>query len=70
MITYDKLWETMDKKGITKYKLVNDYGMSKSMINRLNHNMGINTNTINNLCSILNCNVEDILTFCPDEEKA
>lgn len=68
MITYDKLWITMKKNNITRYKLIHDHGMSKSMINRLNHNMGINTNTINSLCSILNCNVEDILTYYPDEK--
>lgn len=66
MIKYDKLWETMKQKGITKYTLTKDYHFSKSLIHRLQHNEGVNMNTINTLCDILDCNIEDIATHYKD----
>lgn len=66
MIKYDKLWETMRKKGITKYKLHKEYRISKSQLYRLQNNQGISMNTINTLCNILDCNIEDIATHYKD----
>ena len=67
MITYDKLWETMKKNDISQYKLIKDYGISAGQLSRLRANVHISTHTIDMLCSILKCNVEDILTYYPDE---
>ena len=66
MIKYDKLWATMKEKGITKYALYTEYHFSKSLLYRLQHNEGINMNTINMLCNILDCNIEDIATHYKD----
>ena len=66
MIKYDKLWETMEKKGITKYTLHKEYHLSKSLIHRLQNNEGINMNTINTLCNILDCDIQDIATHHPE----
>ncbi|MCC8028262.1 MAG: helix-turn-helix transcriptional regulator [Lachnospiraceae bacterium] len=68
MIIYDKLWETMGKKGITKYVLTEEHHMSKSLLHRLKKNEGVNMNTINTLCRILDCRIEDIATYYDDEE--
>ena len=67
MIAYNKLWETMKKKNITQYKLIKDYHFSTGQLTRLRSNEHISTHTIDMLCSILKCNVEDILTYYPDE---
>ncbi len=66
MIVYDRLWETMKKRGITQYKLVHGYGFSTGQLDRLRKNEGVNTYTINSLCRILNCRVEDIAEYIPD----
>ena len=66
MITYDKLWETMQKKEITQYRLFKYYGFSAGQIGRLKKNMYVSTHTIETLCSILNCRVEDIFEYKPD----
>lgn len=66
MITYDKLWETMKKKEITQYRLIKYYGFSAGQIGRLKKNMYVSTHTIEILCSILNCRVEDIFEYRPD----
>ncbi|MGN0617384.1 MAG: helix-turn-helix domain-containing protein [Ruminiclostridium sp.] len=63
MIVYTPLWETMKKKGISTYALINKYNISSSTINRLRHNMGVTTQLIDDLCVILNCKVEDVMRF-------
>jgi len=67
MITYDKLWSTMKTKDLTQYKLIKKYHFSRGQINRLKHNHNINTNTLNTLCTILDCKIEDIVEFIKDE---
>lgn len=69
MITYEPMYETMKEKGITTYKLINTYGISRSLIDRLKHNKPISTVTLNDLCEILDCNVEKILKYTPTTEE-
>ena len=63
MIVYDKLWETMRNKGITQYKLINDYHISAGQLSRMRANANVSTHTIDTLCRILDCRIEDIATF-------
>lgn len=67
MISYEPLYRTMKKKGFTTYKLINEYGMSRSLIDRLKHNRPITTVTLNDLCTILDCKVEDVMVYTKDE---
>lgn len=69
MIKYDRLWITMKKKRISQYKLMKDYGVDTAQLHRLRKNMVIKTITIDNLCRILDCNVEDIMEYVPDETE-
>lgn len=69
MITYDPFYKTIKEKGISTYKLINQYGLSRSLLDRLKHNKPISTVTINDLCTILSCKVEDIVVFTPDEKS-
>ena len=68
MITYDRLWETMKKKNISQYHLIHYCNISSSQINRLKKNNYVSTHTIERLCYILQCQVEDIMsvTFDPN----
>lgn len=59
MIIYDRLWETLKKKGISQYNLVTDYNICKSLLQRLRNNEGISTHSINMLCNILDCQIQD-----------
>jgi len=63
MIVFSPLWETMKKKGISTYALINKYSISSSTINRLRHNQGVTTQLIDDLCVILQCEVEDIMKY-------
>lgn len=69
MIVYTPLWETMKKNGVTTYALINKYQISSSTIHRLRHNLGVTTQLIDDLCKILDCEVEDILRFERDNEE-
>ncbi len=68
MITYEPLYRTMKEKGFTTYKLINEYGISRSLIDRLKHNRPITTVTLNDLCTILDCRVEDVMVYTKDEQ--
>ena len=65
MISYEPLYKTMKEKGISTYKLVQQYGVSRSLLDRLKHNKPISTVTLDDLCRILSCRVEDILIYIP-----
>lgn len=71
MISYENLWETMAQKKITKYALIYYYNISSNQLRRLAHGENISISTLNELCIILHCEPEDILSFkLTDEEKA
>ena len=61
MITYDKLWETMEKRHMTQYRLIRYYGISAGQIGRLKKNMYVSTHTLEVFCQILDCRIEDIV---------
>ncbi len=68
MICYKPFWKTLKKKNITGYALVHKHNISNGTLYRMRKNAPLSTVTINQLCKILKCRVEDILLFV-DEEK-
>ena len=68
MISYEPFYNTLRERGISTYKLIHQYGISRSLLDRLKHNRAISTVTINDLCLILGCGVEGILCFVPEEK--
>ena len=69
MITYEPLWTTLQQKGITKYQLIYYWGISSNTFRRMSHNEAISSNTLNELCLILGCEVQDIVKFVITEEE-
>ena len=67
MISYKPFWETLKKRNITTYALINKYNISSATIDRMKKGNGISTMKINDFCKILDCNVEDIITFVNEE---
>ena len=63
MITYDKLWVTMKERQMSQYRLIRYYGFSAGQIGRLKKNMYVSTHTLEVLCQILNCRIEDIVEY-------
>lgn len=61
MISYEPFYETLLKKNITVYNLIYKQGMSANTFQRMKNGKGITTETIDTLCFILNCEVQDII---------
>lgn len=69
MITYDRLWQAMKQQGVSQYDLYTHYNVNRSQLNRLRHNENVEVNTIDKLCNILQCRVEDIMEHFPDDNR-
>ena len=68
MISYHRLWETMRKKGVTQYALIYKKGISPGQITRMKRNESVSTHTIEMFCKILNCRVEEVIEYIPEDE--
>ncbi len=66
MIVYNRLWETMKKKNISQYYLIKYCKVSAGQIGRLKKNNFVSTHTIDMLCRILDCKVEEIMEYRVD----
>ena len=69
MISYEPFYQTLFRKGITEYNLINKQGIPANTLHRMKHGKAISTKSLNTLCFILDCNVDDILRYTPDDEK-
>lgn len=67
MIKYDKLWQLMEEKGISKNMLHVKYNVSKAQLYRLRYNQNVSTNTLDRLCNLLECDIGDIAEHIPDD---
>ncbi len=68
MMSFAPLWRTMKEKEITTYKLLNVYGFSHGTYDSLKQNRNVTLHTINQLCKILHCKVEDVIEYVEDNE--
>lgn len=66
MISYEKLWKTMKERGVSQYDLYEHYGISRSLLDRFRKNLNVQVLTLDKLCSILHCRIEDIVEYIPD----
>lgn len=66
MISFAPLWKTLDKKKISQYQLINTYGVSTGTLDALRKNKSVTLNTIQDLCRILNCTIDDVVEILPD----
>ena len=71
MVKYDRLWETMKRKNVSQYRLINHYKISAGQLGRLRKNRYVSTHTLEMLCRSLECGVEDVIeiVFDPSEEE-
>lgn len=67
MIVFDKLWDVMKEKGVSTYWLREKCGIDSKTVRRLQANENVKTKTLDKLCIVLNCRLEDIAEYVPDE---
>ena len=70
VVSYSPLWRTMEKCGATTYTLQVTGGISSSTIRRLKAGDSVSTNTLDALCKILNCTIQDVVEYLPDDWKS
>lgn len=68
MIDYSPFWSTFNNSPESTYSLIQKYQISSATIDRLRNNKPLTTTTVNDLCRILCCRVEDIMRYIPSEE--
>lgn len=69
MMSFDPLWETLKKKDITTYRLIKEYNLSRGMLDKLKHNRNVTLETVNWLCTILDCRVEDVVVYRKEKQE-
>lgn len=68
MINYQPFWNTLNSSSESTYTLINKHHISSSTIDKLRKNKPLNTTTINDLCRILQCQVNDIAQYVPSDD--
>lgn len=67
MIIYRRFWETLKRSPESTYTLIKNHHISSSTIDKLRNNKPVTTTTLNDLCRILGCQVEDIVEYVPSD---
>ena len=69
MITYEPLWDTLKRKGISQYKLLNDYGFSHGTLSALKQNKSVTVATLNSLMEMLEItDITEVLLYVPNKD--
>lgn len=64
MIDYSPFWDTLKNSN----ELITKYNISSATIDKLRKNKPMNTTTLNDLCRILNCRLEDVAQYIPSDK--
>lgn len=67
MIRFDRLWATMERKGVSTYWLREKCGIDRKTIRRLRANENMETKTLSKLCAALDCTLDEIAEYIKDE---
>lgn len=67
MISYQPFYQTLLRKGVTEYQLIFKHGFSSNILHRMHKGKTITLKTLDSLCFILDCPVEDIIVFIKDD---
>lgn len=69
MISYDPFWQLLKKRDISLYSLIKNNNFSNTTLARMKKGKHISTATIEQLCEILNCRIEDILVYQKEKKE-
>ena len=69
VISYEPLWKTMKRLGASTYTLQVKGNISSSTIRRIKANESVSTNTLDAICKILHCSLDDVISYIPDDQN-
>jgi DNA-binding Xre family transcriptional regulator len=67
-VSYKKLFHLLIEKEMTSSQLMQKAGFSANIITRLKRNEYVSMESLENICRVLNCGVDDILEFMYKEK--
>lgn len=67
MIRYARCGKLCQQKKVTTYTLRVKHGMSHATVQRLQADQPVSTHTLNKLCEILNCRLDEVAEYVPDD---
>ena len=68
-VNYNKLWKMLIDKEISKTELTHLAGITTNAMAKLVKNEDVRVNTLEKLCTTLDCKLDDIVEFVPEENK-
>ncbi|MCL2427542.1 MAG: helix-turn-helix transcriptional regulator [Oscillospiraceae bacterium] len=68
MISYKPFWNTLKRKKVSTYALIEKHKISSSFLTRIRKNEFITLRKIVDLCIILDCRIEDIVIYVPEDD--
>lgn len=69
-VSYKKLFHLLIEKDMTNAQLQQKAGFSANIITRLKRNGYVSLESIERICRVLNCGVDDVLEFIPEDNKS
>lgn len=67
MITFEPLRKLMDERNVN-YTYLHRNGLSTNAATALKNDGSVRLETIDKLCEIFNCRVEDVMQYIPDQK--
>ena len=67
IISYEKLWKTLESKQITQYQLIDEFNLSTGTLDALRTNKSITLNTLHDICMMLDCDITDVVEFTKEQ---
>ena len=68
-VSYNKLWKMLIDKNISKTELTHLAGITTNAMAKLGRNEDVRVNTLEKLCTSLDCKLDDIVEFVPDTKQ-
>ena len=68
-IRYSKLWKRLIDENMMKVDLRDQAGITTNALAKLGKNEHVSTQVLEKIGNVLNCDIQDIMEFVPDEER-
>lgn len=68
-VSYKKLFHMLIDRNMTAAELQKEAGYSANISTRMRRDEYVSLDSIEKICRVLNCKVDDIVEFVPDEDK-
>ena len=68
-VCYNKLWKLLIDKNLNKTDLRLAAGLTTTALAKLGKNENVNTEVLAKICKVLECGVDDIMEFVPEDKE-